>query len=32
MQQDDQAPDTFVERLSASRIARDQAKDLGVVA
>jgi len=32
MQQDDQATDTFVERLAASRIARDQAKDLGVVA
>src|SRR3989442_8937069 len=25
MQQDDQSPDTFVERLSPSRIARDQA-------
>jgi len=32
MQQDDPAADTFVERLAASRIARDQAKDLGVVA
>ncbi len=32
MQQDDQATGTFVERLAASYIARDQMKDLGVVA
>ena len=32
MQQDDQAADTFVERLAAERIARRQVNDLGVVA